>query len=1817
MANHQESPPPVSATAPALESGTYEIIRSRLHEQATRLQDRLGSLNAARRETFGSIPFELLATERVLTENNCVPRDMAVFGPSRFVFGYNVHIGLKSETRIADVFSLYEYRGRQFHPLPVSWLEDPKFAGDFRDLYKYYKETVFSHFRNKAPYLYMVFQVGKNVSDVKAFKWQCGPGEPKYLGNRFDHEITFPPQHDFEWKRATRDLHRKGAFPHVSIEDRVFVETTGGDLTIKVENNTDIGEGIYSEPVSNRDQTLDDAEILYAIAGHLVLLKIRPFQENDHRYLVFNGKTNQVRRLDSIASSCVLLPDSQGIIFPGGYFLQTGESKTFDLPTGDMIFKKKITSPNGEDTLYTFFNRAAGLFILFSYNRIEQTVKTPILCNGFSVFENGETILFRCDEEPRKNHALQIWRTPFTHADAAPAVPADSFLGKIGNAGVVACMTDCHALLNLLKKEDSYANLYLDVVRLTTDLIDNHFWIGDAAAFNLREPLEGIRKAGRSAIDEFEKVTGIRKSTSRETARLQSQSAALTSRISQTIPESIDVFVDFLSALRRLRGEIISARDLRYADLPLLDSLEREVVAQLDRLSAECVVFLIKPEALNPYRTRVEAEKNALDAVTKSAEADGQDKRLAAISSEMDMLIEIVGNLKIEDPTQTTAIIDSISTLYAGLNQIKSSLKNKRTELAVTEGSAQFAAQVKLLNQTVTHYIDLCDSPKKCDELLTRLMVQVEELEGRFSEVDAYVEELSVKREEIYNAFDARKIQLNESRNKRCAALQASADRVLTGVKNKAESLKNLDEINSYFASDLMVDKVRDLITQLTGLEDSVRADEIQSRLKTIQEGAVRQLKDRLELFVDGQNVIQLGPHRFSVNTQPLDLTVVPRDGDMYFHLSGSNFFEKITDAGFTTTREVWSQEIVSETETVYRAEYLAHLIFLEALAAPPQKLEEWLSLETEPFAERVRQFAATRLTEGYVKGVHDLDAAAILRPLMTIHRDLNLLRYPPRARALARLFWSQWTEEEIRQPLTLKIKSHGTLSRFFAGQTPPREYIRALAGPLAQFAEKSALFPPALAPLAAEYLFVEVSTRDRFAVSRPASQLATDFFHHLTHHLFVSEFDKALESAGRDKITAFEIARDWLAGFMTASSVGPETEMLEEAAVLILNRDAPPPEVIDATATASLSNLHGNHPRITGGNYVLQYHEFTGRLDDFTRTRVPLFERYSQAKKQLIEVRRKELRLGEFKPKVLSSFTRNRLVDRFYLPLVGANLAKQIGEAGENKRTDLMGLLLLISPPGYGKTTLVEYLAFRLGLTFVKINGPALGHDVTSLDPEEAPNAAAREEIKRLNLALEMGDNVMLIIDDIQHCNPEFLQKFISLCDAQRKIEGVYNNQPRTYDLRGRKFAVVMAGNPYTESGDRFRIPDMLANRADIYNLGDIVGRHFQVFKWSYLENAATSNPYLRRLAGRNHDLHAVIQMAETGSAEGVELEGKYSPEETGEMVAVMKALLRIRDVVLRMNQEYIASAAQAEDYRTEPPFKLQGSYRNMNRLAEKALPVMNDSEIQALIDEHYRNDAQTLTTGAESNLLKYKEMRGTLTAEESARWNEIKSTYKRKLLFSEADPGDPVARVTVQLSAFAQGLDQIRQALSEVAQTQRERPDQLETALSSHTLESLRHMLGELRTTIETSSHPPVPPLPRMTGSPAVTLLNEDGTPAPASLASHSPPVVDHQPTAAPPASNPDYQIEVRYSVPEAFTQIIQHQFALMQAWSQSAFASQNLRSKEMQDLHAQVARLLDDYHQITGWLKTAPQTPFPQDITSAETGSALKKPKKRKPE
>ena len=204
---------PASPAAPTLDKGTYEIIRQRLSDHGAELRSRLQKLNAARQEVFGSIKTTLLATDRVTTENKCVPRDMVPVGKSKFIFGYNVHIGLKAEVLPSDVFAVYELKERKFHSLPMDLLSDSEFLTDFKSLYRYYKHTTFAKFSVTGPYLFMVFQVGKTPADIKTFKWLVKDDALVYQGNRSDHEFSFPPQLEFEWKRTHRDLHRSGIHP--------------------------------------------------------------------------------------------------------------------------------------------------------------------------------------------------------------------------------------------------------------------------------------------------------------------------------------------------------------------------------------------------------------------------------------------------------------------------------------------------------------------------------------------------------------------------------------------------------------------------------------------------------------------------------------------------------------------------------------------------------------------------------------------------------------------------------------------------------------------------------------------------------------------------------------------------------------------------------------------------------------------------------------------------------------------------------------------------------------------------------------------------------------------------------------------------------------------------------------------------------------------------------------------------------------------------------------------------------------------------------------------------------------------------------------------------------------------------------------------------------------------------------------------------------------------------------------------------------------------------------------------------------------------
>ncbi|WP_432157835.1 DNA repair ATPase [Streptomyces sp. bgisy153] len=1626
-----------------LDTGTYEVLRDRLTAQAAELARRAEALNARRVEEFGSTRLELTGTERLRTEHHCVPRDIVAVGDT-LLFGYNVFLGLKPETTVSDVLALHD---RDLNRLPEDavpgLLDDPAFHREFAALYRYYRQAHLLQLRRVDGKLLAVFQTGEKAGDIRVLRWAVtDDGRATFLDARGDRDHVFPASHDFEWTATTREDHVLGRHPHVSIEGEIFVETVGGTLTVKVENNTETGEGVHREPVDEPLQSLADADIRYARVGALILLDILPYKEHTHRYLVFNTLTRTVVRLDGIGRACRRLPEDQGIVFPGGYCLAGGAHKTFDGPaapsdTADLEFERMVRSPNGEDVLFAFHARVEGRSLLLPYNMIRKEIATPLSCHGWALFDDGTLVVLRADgDEPQRVHPVQLWNSPYvsdTHAAARPVGTGP--LARVGNADLVRGISDCLSLTGAVAETAPTGEVYEALAAACVRAADSYHWLGDPELGDLLDPLRQLRATAEQVLAEFETVRTLTRQAADALTEAAARITGVVRRLRGEAPREAAAWVTGLSELRRAQGHLLTLKDVRYADTARIDELAAEADADLAAFGRRAVEHLAREDAFAGHRAAVDGLLADAEAVATVAEAAPVAARVDELADGLTTVTEVVAGLDVGDATVRTAVLERVAEVLGGVNRARATLDARRRALLDAEGRAAFTAEYALLAQAVTGALAAADTPDACDEQLARTLVRIENLEARFSavaEFDDFLGELADKRDEVHEAFSARKQTLADARARRAQRLAESADRVLGTIARRAAGLADEDAVATYFSSDPMPAKVRALAGELRDLGDQVRAEELDGRLKSARQEARRALRDRADLYTDDGRTLRLGGHRFAVNTQPLDLTLVPHGEGLAFALTGTDYRAPVVDPGFAATRAHWDRPLPSESPEVYRAEHLAARLLEEHGPAALAECDDLPGL--------VRRAAEAAYDEGYERGVHDHDAVLILTALLRLGEGAGPLRHEPAARAAAQLFWAHGTTEAERAAWARRAVSMARARDTFGLAPAIADLQRELGEAMGGWSSGAVRTPdaprggatdgPGPAPLheaAAEYLFEELTgDPDGFVISVAARTFLDKF----RRTAGTSAYDDDL-AAIDDLAARHQLVEAWLTAYAAVCGTEPAPGDLAEAVAAELCPRLTRYES-DAPVTETVEGLLGAHPRLDGRTLTVRIDELLARTRWFRATDVPAHRAYQRRRTELVAAERARLRLDEYRPRVMSAFVRGRLIDEVYLPLIGDNLAKQLGTTGDTKRTDTGGLLLLISPPGYGKTTLMEYVADRLGLVLVKVNGPALGHAVTSLDPAEAPNATARQEVEKINFALEAGNNTLLYLDDIQHTSPELLQRFIPLCDATRRIEGVRDGEPRTYDLRGKRFAVCMAGNPYTESGGLFRVPDMLANRADVWNLGDVLTGKEEAFALSFLENALTANPVLAPLAGRDRaDLDLLVRLAQGDPAARADrLSHPYAPAELERILAVLRHLLTARETVLAVNAAYIASAARSDDTRTEPPFQLQGSYRNMNKIAQRIQPVMNDAELAALIDDHYAAEAQTLTTGAEANLLKLAELRGTLDADRAARWAELKAAYVRaRTLGGSAD--DPAGRAVAALALLGDRIAAVESAI------------------------------------------------------------------------------------------------------------------------------------------------------------------------------------------
>ncbi|MFI6357516.1 DNA repair ATPase [Streptomyces sp. NPDC050743] len=1591
-----------TADAPQVDAGTYEVLRDRLAGHAAELARRAEALNTRRAEEFGSARLDLARTARLRTEHACVPRDIVAVGDA-LLFG--------ATGGATDVLVLYDRDGeRPAEDAVPGLLDDPGFVREFGALHRYYREASLLRLRRVDGRLLAVFRTGEKADDVRVLRWSLAEdGRVAFLDARGDRDDVFPPAQDLTWTETTREDHVLGRDQYVAVPGGLGVSTIGGSLTVRTQD----GEELYAEPVQEPLQALADAAVGHARAGALVLLRVRPYKEEADRYLVFDTLSRTVVRLDGIGQACRRLPEEQGIVFPGGYCLAGGTHKTYELDVAGLEFEREVRAPNGEDVLYAFRSRTEGRTLLLSYNTLRKEVAKPLPCRGWALFEDGALAVLRDGgEEPAHTHPVQWWTSPYvsdTHA-AALRTGTGAF-ARVGNADLVRGLADCLSVARLVTDGIETSEGYRALAAACVRAADTHHWFVESELGGLAGPLGEVRAAAEQVLGEFETVRELTRHAADVLDEADERIAAVVRRLRGEAPREAAAWVRGLSELRYAHGHLLTLRELRYVDAARLEELAAAAEDDLAAFGRRAVQFLARADAFAGQQAEVERLVGEAAAVETVAQGAPVAARLDELADGLRTVTEVVTGLDIADATVRTAVLERIAEVLGGVNRARATLDARRRHLRDREGRAEFGAETALLAQAVTAALAASGTPEECDDQLASVLSRLEDLDGRFAEFDDFLAELADRRAEIYEAFAARKQSLADARARRAEQLALSAGRMLESVARRAATLPDADAVTTYFASDPLVAKVRRTADELRALGDSVRAEELDGRLKSARQEAARVLRDRADLYAEDGRTLLLGGHRFAVNTQPLDLTLVPHGDTLAFAVTGTDYRAPVTDPDFAAYRPYWERHLPSESPEVYRAEHLAARLLAEhgpaALAA------------AEDLPDLVRRAAQESYDEGYERGVHDHDATVVLTALLPLYEGAGTLRHEPAARAAAQLFWAHGTTEEARSAWSRRAVSLARARDAFGAVPAIGELQRELAAAIEAWDASVAGGP------AAAYLFEELTGGpEGFVLGVTARTLLEKFRH--AEGSYRTDLEGLTELAARR-----QVVHAWLAAYAAATGTDAGPGELAEAVAAELCPGLPRYDG-DAPLTATAEGLLGTHPRVADGRLPLRLDEFLSRTTRFAADEVPAFRAYQRRRTALVSAERDRLRLDDHRPRVMSAFVRGRLVDEVYLPLVGDSLARQLGTTGESRRTDTGGLLLLVSPPGYGKTTLMEYVADRLGLMLVKVSGPALGHTVTSLDPADAPNATARREIEKINFALAAGNNTLLYVDDIQHTSPELLQKFIPLCDATRRVDGVWDGEPRTYDLRGKRFAVCMAGNPYTESGERFRIPDMLANRADVWNLGDVLAGKEDVFALSFVENALTANPVLAPLAARDRaDLELLVRLAGADpTVRADRLSRPMPPAELDATVAVLRHVMAVRATVLKVNEAYIASAAQSAAARTEPPFRLQGSYRDMNRIAQRLRPVMNDAEREAVVDDHYTAEAQTLTTGAEANLLKLAELRGTLSPAEAARWTEVKTAHVRARTLGGPEE-DPVSRAVAALGLLADRIAAVESAI------------------------------------------------------------------------------------------------------------------------------------------------------------------------------------------
>jgi hypothetical protein len=236
------------------------------------------------------------------------------------------------------------------------------------------------------------------------------------------------------------------------------------------------------------------------------------------------------------------------------------------------------------------------------YRLIQQRVDERITCHGFSHFPQRPPAAL-----PRRCRAAEAPHDP-APANAVhlpgyePAGKRDAFLYQVGNREVVRCLAECNEVLTLLRRDEPYAELYTDLVRRSGAIIDAYPWLSHEEGFRSTPPCApSARRPTAPWMSSTASPACKREAVERVTKRARNAKLRF-QEIRRANFGTLGDYVHNLAALRGLRGELITLREVRYVDVAEIGTLEKQVVEETTALSEKCVDFLLQPKALEPYR---------------------------------------------------------------------------------------------------------------------------------------------------------------------------------------------------------------------------------------------------------------------------------------------------------------------------------------------------------------------------------------------------------------------------------------------------------------------------------------------------------------------------------------------------------------------------------------------------------------------------------------------------------------------------------------------------------------------------------------------------------------------------------------------------------------------------------------------------------------------------------------------------------------------------------------------------------------------------------------------------------------------------------------------------------------------------------------------------------------------------------------------------------------------------------------------------------------------------------------------------------------